>query len=102
MGMKTPSCIWIELRTDLERFPIRLTRKLQGSWPEKRSRFDVCRISYRKTGIHFSGKCSKGRDGSARRGSGTMSGRDELVPLARQVAILIHYRVPHGDIAQPL
>jgi hypothetical protein len=24
----------------------------------KRSSFDVCRISYRKTGIHFSGKCS--------------------------------------------
>jgi hypothetical protein len=25
----------------------------------KRSRFDVCRISFRKTGAHFSGKCSK-------------------------------------------
>ena len=25
----------------------------------KRSRFDVCRISFRKTGVHFSGKCSK-------------------------------------------
>jgi len=24
----------------------------------KRSRFDVCRISFRKTGVHFFGKCS--------------------------------------------
>ena len=27
---------------------------------EKRSRFDICRISFRKTGVHFSGKCSNG------------------------------------------
>jgi hypothetical protein len=48
----------IQPRRPLERFPIRLTRKLQGSWPESALRFDVCRISYRKTGVHFSGKCS--------------------------------------------
>src|SRR5258707_185258 len=31
-----------------------------------------------------------------------MSGRDELVPLARQIAILVHHRVPHRDVAEPL
>ena len=32
--------------------------KIAGVVAGKRSRFDVCRISYRKTGVHFSGKCS--------------------------------------------
>ena len=33
----------------------------------KRSRFETCRISFRKTGIHFSGKCSKGSQTVPRR-----------------------------------
>src|ERR1700730_16228462 len=30
------------------------------------------------------------------------SGGDELVPLTRQVAILVHHRIPYGDVAQAL
>jgi len=37
---------------------------LPAGWPV-RSRFDVCRISFRKTGIHFSGKCSNGLKSNA-------------------------------------
>src|SRR5205809_1626922 len=29
----------------------------------------------------------------------TLSGRDEFVPAPRQVAILVHHRVPAGDVA---
>src|SRR4051794_3524971 len=30
------------------------------------------------------------------------SGCDEFVPAAGNVAVLVHYGIPHGDVAQPL
>src|SRR2546421_3010943 len=34
-------------------------REVARGVAEKRSRFDACRIFFRKTGVHFSGKCFK-------------------------------------------
>src|SRR5258708_7574082 len=31
-----------------------------------------------------------------------MSGCDEFIPFARQIAILVHHRVPHRDVTEPL
>src|ERR1700704_50073 len=51
-----------------------------------------------------SGRTERAGTGRQRRcrGNSVCSGRDELVPFAREVAILVHHGVPHGDVAQPL